>query len=200
MRRSFFGFAVVIASFGAGCTEDCTTVEPEYAGETTDEVWSVLVGARAEATTGNDSATITSPAANAVVDAATPLTITWDSPLRIAAHTPRAPQLPHLPGARVQRPSTWMQTLTDLVLPSAHAHLAPITSDVYLVEVEVPGRTCPVSVLTTELSATFSDEAWASIIGGDSGARTVRLMSAFVTENRITEGPFTASSVAFTAQ
>jgi hypothetical protein len=200
MRRSFFLFAVVIASFGAGCAEDCTTVEPEYAGETTDEVWSVLVGARAEATKAADSATITAPAANAVVDAATPLTVTWDSPLRVAANTPRLPRLPRFPGAHTPRSSTWMQTLTNLVLPTAHAHLAPITSDVYLVEVDVPGRTCPFSVLTTELSATFSDEAWASIVDGDSGARTVRLMSAFVTENRITEGPFTASSVAFTAQ
>jgi hypothetical protein len=200
MRRSFFVLAVVIeASFGAGCTEDCTTVEPEYAGEATDEVWSVLVGARADATTGNDAATITAPAANAVVDAATPLTITWDSPLRVAALT-TPPRLPQFPRAHAPRTSTWAQTFSNLVLPAAHAHLAPVTSDVYFVEVDVPGRTCPVGVLTTELSATFSDEAWASIVDGDSGARTIRLLSAFVTENRITEGPFSAASVAFTAE
>lgn len=198
MGRSVFVFAVVVASLGAGCTEDCTVVEPEYAGEATDEVWSVLVGARADATAGDDAATITAPATNAVVDAATPLTVAWDSPLRVAAHLP-APRLPQFPRA-APRASTWTDTLRNLVLPAAHAHLAPITSDVYLVEVDVPGRTCPVGVLTTDVSATFSDEAWAAIVDGDSGARTIRLLSAFVTENRITEGPFSATSVAFSVE
>lgn len=200
MGRSAFlsAVVVVIASFGAGCTEDCTTIEPAYAGEATDEVWSALVGARSDATTGSDAATITSPAANAVVDAATPLTVTWDSPLRVAALAPQ--RLPKFADVPARRPSTWARTLSNLLLPAAHAHLAPVTSDVYFVEVDVPGRTCPVSVLTTDVSATFSAEAWASIVDGDSGARTIRLLSAFVTENRITEGPFTASSVAFTVE
>lgn len=86
--------------------------------------------------------------------------------------------------------------LAALVLPSAHAHLPPVTSDVYLLEIDVPDR-CPVAGLTTELSFTFSAEDWAEVVAGG-GARTARLLSAFVAENNVTEGPFLATPLTFT--
>ena len=185
MSRPLTAFAVVlvalIVSAGGGCSEDCSTIEPAYAGDANDEVWRVLIGARDDASSGGDAATITAPAADAVVDDVP--TVTWDSPLKVGVLLPHRAQ-----GRRRAQPALF-ERFSALFIPAAHAHLAPITSDVYFVEVDVPGRTCPVSLLTTNTEAAFIAE------GG--GERTIRLMSAFVTQNRITEGPFLASPIAF---
>ena len=186
-------FAVVSAS---GCAEDCDTVEPAYAGEASDEVWRVFVGARDDARTGDDAATITTPADDAVLGKADTLTVNWDSPLKVGAFSPIKQRILK---AKRHAPKALFERVSEFFIPVAHAHLAPITSDVYFVEVDVPGRTCPVSVLTTELSATFSDDDQALITDAD-GTRTIRVMSAFVTQNRITEGPFRAAPVRFTVQ
>ncbi len=198
MARIFTGFALacVVATAGGGCAEDCDTVEPAYAGEANDEVWRVLVGARADASGGGDAATITAPEDNAVLVKGSSPAISWDSPLQVGVLTPFEQRLQH---AHRRRPKALFERLSDVLIPAAHAHLAPITSDVYFLELDVPGRTCPVALLTTETSATFSDDDWATIVGA-SGPRTLRLLSAFVTENRLTEGPFLAAPVGFTVE
>lgn len=188
-------FAVVVAALG-GCAEDCDAIEPAYAGDASDEVWRVFVGARNDAATGDDAATITAPENDAVIGKGDNLNVSWDSPLKVGALTPIEQRLLK---ARRRAPKALFERVSEFFIPVAHAHLAPITSDVYFVEVDVPGRTCPVSVLTTELSATFRDDDQALIAEG-SGERTVRVMSAFVTQNRITEGPFLASPVGFTVE
>jgi hypothetical protein len=189
--------AVVVASLAA-CTTDCTAVEPAYAGLATDEAWLELLDARVDATEGDGAPTFTAPEADVVVDAAKAPTFTWDSPLKLASTSPHALPSPVIGPWRRPAPS-WLDRVSGLVLPKAHAHEPPITSDVYLLEVDVPGRTCPVAAVTTELSFAFDDEGWAAIVDGG-GARTARLLAAFLTENNVTEGPFVAAPRAFTVE
>ncbi len=185
---------VVVALLQAGC-EDCSSVEPAYGGVATDEAWRVMVDARAAAVEGDQAAAVTFPVEGTALsqsnDAAA---LTWESPLKTALWAPssmelRAGRHRHQPGL--------LDALSQALLPRALAHLPPVTSDLHFVEVDVPGRTCPVSGLTTEESFLFDDEDWAAITG-EAGERTLRIMSAFLTENRITEGPFTGTPVSFT--
>ena len=182
----------------SGCAEDCTAVEPTYAGEATDEAWREMLDARADAVEGGDAATFSAPAADAQVPASSSPTFAWESPLKVASAS-RPPRLPRLPGTWRRRAPSLFDRVVDVVLPSAHAHEPPITSDVHLLEVDVPGRTCPVAGLTTALSFTFDDEGWNAISAGG-GERTARLLSAFLTENNVTEGPFLASPLSFTIE
>lgn len=73
--------------------------------------------------------------------------------------------------------------------PLAKPHLPPVTGDIYLVEITVPGRTCPVNALTTDLSWQLDAASWAITSGG---AKTVEvsLTGAYLVNGRITEGPF----------
>ncbi|MBM4279783.1 MAG: hypothetical protein FJ137_03215, partial [Deltaproteobacteria bacterium] len=164
--------AVVVLAWSAssGCAPQCTTEEPAYGGVATDEVWAVLYSARADATEGADAPTFTTPGDGARVSVSS-LQFAWDSPLKVAS----APlPLPRFAGPRSRRAPSLVDKLFASVVPSAHAHLPPITSDVYLLEVEVPGRACPVAALTSELSFTFEGPAWDEIEAGG-GRRTAHL-------------------------
>ena len=185
----------VVAACSSGCEPDCATLEPAYAGAASDEAWRVMLDARANAATGGDAAAFTVPTADTPLPSTTAATFSWTSPLKVAGTGPLDPQL-LLPR---RRQPTVMDRLTSLVIPVAQAHLPPITSDLYLLEVDVPGRTCPVAALTTELSFTFPSSDWEDIVAG-TAAPTARLLSAFLTENRLTEGAFIAESVTFTVE
>jgi hypothetical protein len=68
-------------------------------------------------------------------------------------------------------------------------HLPPVTDDVYLVRIAVPGRTCPVMLLTTQLEWQLTDAQW-GVLRAAPGDMSVSIVSAYLDENRITEGPF----------
>jgi len=184
--------SAVALCFAASCGDPCA--EPSYAGAATDEVWRVMLDARATATSAGDVAVFEAPVADAVVAAGTPPTFSWSSPLKLASNTTHHPSPAWTP-----RPRGIVDDLFALVIPAARAHLPPITSDLYFLEVDVPGQSCPVAGLTTELSFTFPSEAWSTIAAGG-GPRTARLLSAFVTQNRVTEGAFVAAPVTFTIE
>jgi hypothetical protein len=184
-----------VSVYGVGCEQDCAALEPAYAGAASDEAWRVMLDARADADSGADAATFTVPAADDPLPANTEATFSWTSPLKLADARPVAPQL--LQPRRRHTPL--FERLATVVFPVAHAHLPPITSDIYLLEVDVPGRTCPVSALTTELSFTFPSSDWEAIVAATSPP-TARLLSAFLTENRVTEGAFVAEPVTFTVE
>ena len=186
----------LLASHGlAGCAEDCNEVEPAYAGDATDEAWRVMLDARASASAGDDQATFTSPGDDDSLDESP--TFAWDSPLKVTSSPSFSPSsFTPVPGHR--RTRSFVDAVSQALLPMAHAHLPPVTGDVYLLEVDVPGRSCPVAGFTTQTSFTFSADDWSTILGGG-GTSTVRLMSAFLAENRITEGPFLAEPLTLRA-
>ncbi len=181
----------MLGCFISACDGECE--QPSYAGDATDEVYRVMLDARGTAKSSGDLATFTSPEDGGAVEVDVWPEFTWDSPLKLAA-------APSTSSPAWRRPAkSLLRDLSSLFIPQAHAHLPPITSDVYLLEVDVPGRACPVAGLTTELSFVFPEDAW-SVITDGGGARTARLLSAFVTDNRVTEGAFIAAPVTFTIE
>jgi hypothetical protein len=204
MRVAFSVVAVAffVAGSVAGCAarEDCFKTEPEYGGGGTDEAWRTMVDARGRAEGGADAATLVVPAADSTVAAGTPLQ--WQSPLKLSSSMPMPMPMP-MPGPARSRATGFQRGLRDavndafaLVVPAAHAHLPPVTSDVHLIDLLVPGRTCSLQVLTTELTHSLSAESWDDLVEAD-GEITLELTSAFLTEGRVTEGPFAAAAVTF---
>lgn len=193
LRGAVTATACLLTAVHSGCTEDCTEVEPAYAGDATDEAWRVMLDGRADAITGDDDAAVfTAPSDED--DLGESPTFAWSSGLQVAM----APTSP-LPGRHRQRRGVQraFDDVAAMILPSARAHLPPVTGAVYLLEVDVPGKTCPVAGFTTELSFAFDDDDWRTVLA-DGGERTVRMVSAFLTENRITEGPFESAPLALT--
>lgn len=60
-----------------------------------------------------------------------------------------------------------------------------------------PGETCPVGLVTTELQWQLDAGAWARLKAAAGQTLTVTVMSAYLTENRITERPFMSTPRAF---
>lgn len=78
--------------------------------------------------------------------------------------------------------------------PLAKPHLPPVTGDVYLVEIAVPGRSCPVNLLTTDESWQLDAASWAAVTAGGAHDVAVTITAAYLVEGRITEGPFQPSA------
>lgn len=184
-----------LCAVGAGCDPDCATVEPAYAGNATDEAWRVMLDAKAGAAASDDVEVVS----GLDIDAgATEFTLGFTSTLQVASASPR---LPSFPRSRPRRDvvDRVVDGVFSAVLPRAHAHLPPITSDVYLVEVAVAGRACPVAALTTDESVTFSGDD-AAAIAGAAGEHSLTVWSAFLTQNRVTEGAFVTGPLTLTVE
>lgn len=198
-QRQLISTAVVVVAVGSasGCEQDCNTVQPAYTGIATDEAWIAMLDRRDAAASAGDVPIFSAPAVDAALTKAISPTFTWTSPLKIAgARTAPSSTRTAVAPPRRQGPGL-IDGLFELVVPKAWAHLEPITSDMYLLEIDVPGRACPVAGATTELSFTFASSDWEAIVEGG-GARTARLMSAYLASNIVTEGPFLAAPLTFT--
>jgi len=173
----------------AGCPDDKpddedACGEPTYAGAATDEAWRVVLDAYDRAEVGAaDAVTITSPAPGEVFDkSADAPQFTWTSPLDDDSAQRATPRVPAL---------SLMDLAFDIGIGEAHAHLPPISGDIYYVELAIPGRACPLTVLTTNLRYTLDADQWA-LVKAASGPITMTITSAYLSENRITSdgGPF----------
>jgi hypothetical protein len=76
------------------------------------------------------------------------------------------------------------------VLPSAEAHLPPFTGDIYWVQVKVPGRECPVEMLTSNLEWPLDAATWDTLRGAMGQDLSIQVTSAYLVENRLREGPY----------
>jgi hypothetical protein len=74
--------------------------------------------------------------------------------------------------------------------PLRKPHLPPVTSDIYLLGIAVPGRACPVEMLTTEPHWQLDAAQWAALRAAAGQTVSLQVTSAYLKENRITEGPF----------
>lgn len=182
-------------------TDGCDA--PHYGGKATDEVWKVMVDTFDQAQIGAaEAVTITTPAADATLDGTTPITLAWTSPIALAPRSPADVQT--AAATTPPGPLEWLagglDALGELVVGTAHAHLPPITSDVYYVVVTVPGRECPVRAVTTEESWKPTLAQW-KILEAATGPLSMTVTSAYVTENVITEGPYRpAAATSFTVE
>lgn len=172
-------------ALGCGDDDDEPCAEPTYAGDASDEAWRTMVDGEDAVTVGDEHApTITSPAEGATVSAGdVSLLVSWDSPIA------RGPA-PRRSAVRVAAAPAWLDGLSALVEGTAWAHLPPVTGDVYWVRITVPGQACAIEAVTTELSWQVDGAAWESLQGAAGETASIDVMSAYLTENRITEGPY----------
>ncbi len=191
---SFAACSVVVVGGASACVDegDCNASEPEFAGAATDEVWRVMLDARASADETTDVEILVPAAGDEVKKGDDPPAFTWDSALVASLELPRFNDAQ----GRKKRQRGLFDELSSVVFPTALAHQPPITSDVYFLEIDVPGRTCPVAAVTTLESMIFATDDWDEVTK-EPGERTLNILSAFLTENRVTEGPYTAKPVAF---
>lgn len=187
-----FLMALAAATLTAACPApvDDPCGDPAYGGVASDEAYLTMVDAFDKVAVNDDQApSVTLPEDGAVIEKnGDAPTFAWTSPLS-ASLGPSWPQ----PSSRRRSPSL-LDGLSSLLLPVAHAHLPPVTGDLYLAEVAVSGRDCPVRGLTTDLDWLLDDASWAALQDADSPDMTLRVVSAFLVENRISEGPFEAST------
>jgi len=197
------GVLVVAACGDDAATDPCG--EPAYGGVATDEAWRVMLDAYDAAESGAaDAVTITSPAAAAVIAASGPApTLSWTSPIAAASPEDRSlvPRFAVRARGDADDPSNAGRSLWDEVtrffVGTARAHLPPITSDIYYVEIATAGVECPWRVLTTSESWVPDDQTWAEL-AAHPGAYTLTVTSAYLVQNRITEGPYRpAAATAF---
>ncbi len=175
------------AAFDDGCAE------PAYGGAATDEAWKTMVDAYDAAEVGSPEAVTVQAPGSAIDAAATTLTLTWTSPIAAGPVRPRALALAAPASTDVE--SSWFDDALDAVggffVGSAHAHLPPITGDIYFVELTVAGTTCPIARgLTTDEQWTLSAADWSTLKSHIGLPISVTVTSAYLTENRVTEGPY----------
>lgn len=183
MRLHLLAALALAPGLGCGDDDDGGCAEPTFEGTASDEAWRTMVDADDQVTVGDpNGAVITAPTEDAVVpstDASLP--IEWDSALaRAGAPRPAAPAN-EAPGIG--------ESLRGLVEGTAWAHLPPVTGDVYWIRITVPGRACVVEGLTTSTSWDVRGDDWEAVKAA-TGPVTIDITSAYLTENRITEGPY----------
>ncbi len=177
--------------------------EPLYAGGATDEAWRTLEDARNQPVDSSRAVTLVSPepGQSYFTDQSAPLW-RWTSPLRASLERPgrTSPRLPMREVRPRESKRSVLAWLGNLVLPTADAHLPPYTGDLYWVKVYAAGRECPLAqVLTSELQWQLDDGSWQTVKDAAGKGLSVQVVSAYLVQNRITEGPYTmGTAVPFT--
>jgi hypothetical protein len=182
------GLALCVVGLAMGCSADASCPEPTYLDDASDEAYLALVDARDRVVANDGQAAqwdVPLEGASLLVDGAAP-TLSWTSPL-VAGVEPR------VRGVRFAKP--WLDGWFELVVPMAKAHLPPITGDVHWVEVRAVGASaaCPlVHGLTTTTSWSTAGEVW-NAWRAVPGSYELSIVSAYLEDNRVTEGPFQSS-------
>ncbi len=162
--------------------------EPLYGGSATDEAWMAMVDAQQKPTDASRAVSLMSPEEGQTFSAsAAPPLFSWTSPLRASLERDTPTRL-----ARAYRRSSpgLLAWLGELLVPTAEAHLPPFTGDIYLLQVTVPGRECPVEVLTSELSWQVDTESWKAMGQAADQDLSLQVISAYLQDNRVKEGPY----------
>ncbi|WP_224362747.1 hypothetical protein [Hyalangium versicolor] len=162
--------------------------DPLYGGSATDEAWMTMVDAQKKPQDSSRAVTVTSPSAGATLASnASPPLISWTSPLRASLDRDTPGRLARAFPRQKRGPLAW---LGELLVPTAEAHLPPYTGDIYLVQVTVPGRECPLEVLTSDLSWQMDAASWTAVAGANGQDLSLQITSAYLQENRLKEGPY----------
>jgi hypothetical protein len=163
--------------------------EPFYAGEATDEAWQALVDAEDRVSTDNTNAPLIEIPAEGEVFPKSALAprFRWSSAIALltAPRSERRVELAHAPSLR--------ERFEALLWSTAHAHLPPITGDVYYLRLYT-GASCSLDVMTTSLEWPVSADAWTAMQEAAGNGLVLDITSAYLTENRITEGPYKPSA------
>lgn len=183
--------ASALLLFTAACGKDEEEPKcgaPLYGGSATDEAWMTMVDAQKKSADSSRAVTVTWPHEGEYHSLNNPPpAITWTSPLRasLVRDTPGK-----LAQASPQRSRGVLSWLGELLIPTAEAHLPPYTGDIYWVQISVPGRECPVEMLTSELSWQLDADTWSPLSEPTTQGLSLQITSAYLQENRLKEGPF----------
>ena len=180
--------ALLLFTAACGKEEEPKCGEPLFSGAATDEAWMTMVDAQKKSADASKAVTVTVPHPGRVLHRGrgSPR-ISWTSPLRASLVRDTPGRLAQASPRRSRGPLAW---LGELLVPTAEAHLPPYTGDIYWVQVTVPGRECPVEVLTSELSWQVDATSWSTMAGANGQELSLQITSAYLQENRLKEGPY----------
>jgi hypothetical protein len=174
----------------AGCDkeEESKCGEPLYGGSATDEAWMTMVDAQSKPLDSSRAVTLVSPTEGETFAAGVaPPRFSWTSPLRASLEQ----NTPSRYATARPRPSRGVLAwVAEVLVPTAEAHLPPYTGDIYFVEVTVPGRECPVQLLTSELAWQVDSASWKTMNEAAGQDLRVQVTSAYLQDNRLKEGPY----------
>jgi len=191
MRPLSIACVAALSLATSACDSSSECGEPLYVGKASDEAWRALVDVKQRPANSSMAVNLVSPTEGELyaTDAAPPRW-EWTSPLSASLDRPHS----GAPAASPRSSRSFTAWLGELLVPTAHAHLPPFTGDIYWVEVSTAGGKCPVAqVLTPDLSWQLDANTWAQL--GKSGQSfSVQVTSAYLQENRVTEGPYTLAT------
>jgi hypothetical protein len=180
--------ALLLLTSACGKDEAPKCGEPLYGGAATDEAWMTMVDAQKKAADSSKAVTVTWPAEGEYhPQNMPPPRISWTSPLRASLVRDTPGKLAQASRRPSRGPLAW---LGELLVPTAEAHLPPYTGDIYWVQVTVPGRECPIEVLTSELSWQMDDASWSLMSEPTPQGLSLQITSAYLQDNRLREGPY----------
>jgi hypothetical protein len=184
-----FASALLLLTSACDGEETSKCGEPLYGGSATDEAWMTMVDAEEKAADSSRAVALMSPTEGEAFAAnAAPPRFSWTSPLRASLERDTPTSRLALARPRPSRgPLAW---LGELLVPTAEAHLPPFTGDIYRVQVSVPGRECPIEVLTSELSWQVDTASWATMGEAAGQDLSLQITSAYLQDNRLKEGPY----------
>ena len=179
-----------VSADGAGSDPLQLCGRPAYAGSASDEALITIVDAQMRLKPDPSlAAELTVPAEQEVFRASDGAPdFAWSSPI---AQRMRCDDTARY--ADSGAPSVW-DRLSSLFVSKAYAHCPPITGALYFLKFTIEGEPCVHSVLTTEEHWQVDDAMWATMIAA--GGKPIRLsiLSVYLTDNRVMEGPYMPSS------
>jgi hypothetical protein len=160
--------------------------EPIYGGETTDEAWRDMWDKQRNTTeSAMYGANLVSPTEGASMAPTSPGAFVWTTTLAAAPAVPGGAPVRH-----VRAPTPWR---VDFI-PEALAHGNPVTGPVHWLRFIIAGRD-DIHVFTTETQWTPTETQWAPFAATAGAEIRLEVVSAYMTQNRVVQGPYKAPIV-----
>lgn len=176
-----------------GCDEGTTTPGIDdviFEGAASDEAWVAI----SEATPTDDtSGWLFAPTSFALE--ASPPSFSWT---RVSIARPQRRTVPVEPQAE-RTIEHFARGLGEFLHPVAHAHLPPVSGDVYRLVFTIPGDATPLRILTTDPSFTPAGSAFTKL-AATTGPISLELVRTYLMDNRVMEGPFRLRTITITAE
>ena len=164
---------------------------PAYGGQASDESLISMVDAEARLETeASMAANIMTPTEGEVFQSSDSAPeISWESPIASRINCGGSARYAVLGGA-----PSFLERVESLFVSKALAHCPPLNGDLYFLKFSIPGEPCTHSVLTTEESWQIDDKLWATMAAAGGAPITLSIMSAYLMDNRVVEGPYLPES------
>lgn len=182
----------VAASACGGKTGDCG--EPIY-DETSDEAWRSMIDQESRVMRLDEKAPrLIEPSEGQTYRAGDPPpTLKWTSPLHAAIPGDSAggALAKAARSAAPQRSTAPWDRIAELFVGVAWAHGPVVNGDIYDLKITVPGRKCPIEILTAKKTEfAISAETWRAIAATNGQPLAIEITGAYMRDNHVKEGPY----------